>query len=169
MQSNAEDVREFTAGAGQPTPDTPELMNKTEVNFIGKMIIDELLELFSTQYGAKEAKSILSGFVQNAKELPQMPTNTKEERLEQLAEQGDALVDIYYYSLNAACKKGVNLSSIFNCVHKANMAKRDPATGKFLKRADGKILKPAGWKAPDIAAEIQRQCDEGSFAKQNQL
>ena len=29
----------------------------------------------------------------------------------------------YYYSLNAAAKKGVNMSSVFNMVHAANMAK----------------------------------------------
>lgn len=60
--------------------------------------------------------------------------------------QADALVDVYYYSLNAAAKKGVNLSSIFSIVHSANMAKRDPKTGVFLKRADGKIIKPEGWQ-----------------------
>ena len=60
--------------------------------------------------------------------------------------QADALVDVYYYSLNAAAKKGVNLSSIFSIVHAANMAKRDPATGQFLKREDGKIIKPKGWQ-----------------------
>jgi hypothetical protein len=63
-----------------------------------------------------------------------------------IAEQADALVDIYYYSLNCASKKGVNLSSIFGIVHAANMAKRDPATGQFLRRADGKIIKPEGWQ-----------------------
>ena len=31
-------------------------------------------------------------------------------------------------------------------VHAANMAKRDPATGEFKKRADGKIIKPEGWQ-----------------------
>ena len=32
-KSPAEHVREFTAGAGQPTPDTPELMSHEEVHF----------------------------------------------------------------------------------------------------------------------------------------
>merc|ERR1719410_2774899 len=80
-----------------------------------------------------------------------------------IGEQGDALVDMWYYSLNAAAKKGVNLSSIFDVVHRANMAKIDPATGKCMKRPDGKIIKPAGWKAPNVAAEIQRQFQQGSF------
>ena len=92
-----------------------------------------------------------------------MPSATEADKLEQIAEQGDAFVDMWYYSLNAACKKGINLSSIFNLVHNANMAKRDPATGQFLKRADGKIIKPQGWTAPDVGAEIRRQMSEGAF------
>lgn len=43
------------------------------------------------------------------------------------------------------------------------MAKRDPATGKFIKREDGKIIKPVGWTAPDVNGEILRQIQEGSF------
>jgi ribonucleoside-diphosphate reductase beta chain len=56
--------------------------------------------------------------------------------------------------LNACCKKGIDLSKIFNEVHKANMSKKDTITGKFLKRDDGKIIKPEGWKAPDIEKVI---------------
>ena len=63
--------------------------------------------------------------------------------------------------------KGINLSSIVGRVHAANMAKRDPETGKFLKRADGKIIKPKGWTPPNVEAEIQRQLKEGSFEEIN--
>ena len=87
----------------------------------------------------------------------------KLQSLHQAAAQADALVDVYYYMQNAACKKGMNLSAIFNLVHGANMAKRDPTTGEFIKRADGKIIKPAGWKAPDVEGEVVRQDAEGSF------
>lgn len=45
-------------------------------------------------------------------------SNDRQGELEEAADQADALVDIYYYSLNAACKKGVNLSSLFDIVHK---------------------------------------------------
>jgi hypothetical protein len=67
--------------------------------------------------------------------------------------------------LNAAAKKGVNLSALFHIVHGANMAKRDPATGQFLKRADGKIIKPTGWQETDIKAEIVRQFAQGSWVR----
>ena len=46
------------------------------------------------------------------------------------------------------------------------MAKRDPLTGEFIKRADGKIVKPEGWKAPDVMAEISRQLLAGSWAEE---
>ena len=65
-------------------------------------------------------------------------------------------------------EKGINLSSIFGMVHAANMAKRDPISGKFLKREDGKIIKPKGWKPPNVEKEIQRQIAEGSFTKKEE-
>eukprot|EP01043_Picozoa_sp_COSAG02_P070893 COSAG02_NODE_12737_length_1501_cov_2.419401_2_plen_161_part_00 len=45
------------------------------------------------------------------------------------------------------------------------MAKRNPSTGKFEKRADGKIIKPPGWKAPDVEGEMGRQFKEGSWSQ----
>jgi hypothetical protein len=40
------------------------------------------------------------------------------------------------------------------------MDKRDPTTGKFIKREDGKIMKPAGWQPPDISKAIAEQFTE---------
>merc|ERR1712154_117051 len=160
--SDAEKVREFTYEAGQPCPDKPQLMSLEEVNFITKMVIDELLELYSTVLHPRQAKSAMVEMIKNAKNVEKM--NVSPNRLhEVIAEQGDAFVDIWYYSLNAMAKKGVNLSKIFELVHDANMAKKDPMTGKFKKRDDGKILKPNGWRAPNVAAEIRRQTDNGSW------
>merc|ERR1712241_642661 len=116
------------------------------------------LELQATVRNPQQAKATMSAMIQNAKPVPQVDQN---DEMNLIAEQGDALVDIWYYSQNAACKKGVNLCQIFDVVHAANMAKIDPATGKCLKRADGKILKPAGWKAPEVESEIRRKMAEG--------
>ena len=55
----------------------------------------------------------------------------------------------------------MNLSAVFGVVHGANMAKRNPATGKFEKReSDGKIIKPPGWSPPDVEGELKRQLAE---------
>ena len=36
------------------------------------------------------------------------------------------------------------------------MAKVDPHTGKVSRREDGKILKPEGWKPPDMSKFIKK-------------
>merc|ERR1719410_1334947 len=121
------------------------------------MILDEALELYATVTTPQVAKNMMTQMIGTAKAVPQVVGS--EAKI--IGEQGDALVDMWYYSLNAAAKKGVNLSSIFDIVHRANMAKIDPRTGKCLKRADGKIMKPAGWQAPDVSKEIERQQAHG--------
>merc|ERR1719350_1525458 len=126
-------------------------MNRAEVEFITKMVLDELLELNATVMNPQEAKQGILNMLKVAKDCPQMRTTNM---AEVVAEQADALVDIWYYSLNCAAKKGVNLSSLFDIVQAANMAKKDPVTGTFLKREDGKIIKPPGWTPPDVAKEI---------------
>lgn len=44
---------------------------------------------------------------------------------------------------------GVDLDAVLREVHRSNMAKVGP-NGAVEYRADGKVIKPAGWKAPDI-------------------
>jgi len=153
-------VRNFTRACGQPIPNTPQMMNRSEVEFITKMVLDELLELNATVMTSNEAKNSIVNMLKVAKDCPQMRSANKNEIM---GEQADALVDIWYYSLNCAAQKGINLSSVFDLVHAANMNKVDPSTGMCIIRADGKIEKPPGWCAPNITKEIQRQATQGSF------
>mmetsp|Transcript_12471 Transcript_12471/g.24761 ORF Transcript_12471/g.24761 Transcript_12471/m.24761 type:complete len:193 (+) Transcript_12471:24-602(+) len=167
-KSDSLHVRDFTLGAGQPSPSVPQVMTPTQVDFITKMILDEVMELMATHYDPATAKEKMKGMIDASKDIPKeeyghLPDERTRE-LHQAAAQADALVDVYYYMQNAACKSGLNLSSVFSMVHAANMAKRDPATGQFLKREDGKIIKPQGWKAPDVEGEIVRQDREGSWS-----
>jgi len=154
-------VRDFTIAAGQDAPDVPtKVMTKEQINFICKMIIDEMLELCATAYTPSESKEMFKDLIDNAKEVP---FNGDQGLLETIGEQHDAFVDIIYYIQNCAVKNGVNLSKLFKVVHEANMNKKDPKTGLFLKREDGKIIKPEGWKAPDITEEIRKQVLDGAW------
>jgi len=155
--SESDLVKEFTIAANQEVCKVPTIMTKDEVTFICKMIIDEMLELCSTVSSSNEAKEMLKNCIDEAKEINLFKGNCEEDLI---AEQQDAFVDIIYYIQNASVKKGVDLSSIFKVVHQANMNKRDPKTGLFLKRSDGKIIKPDGWTAPDISEEIRRQIND---------
>lgn len=132
-------------------------------------MLDEIMELTATVASAKESKEQLKKFIDESKDIDQIDYSNAQETkgvsadVAKCADQADALVDSYYYSLNSAAKHGMNLSSVFGIVHAANMAKRDPVTGEFLKREDGKIIKPKGWMPPNIEAELQRQATYGSF------
>ncbi len=58
----------------------------------------------------------------------------------------EMLIDI----LRISKIKKIPVEKVFNAVHESNMAKRDPETGKFIIRGDGKVMKPEGWKAPNV-------------------
>jgi predicted HAD superfamily Cof-like phosphohydrolase len=64
----------------------------------------------------------------------------------------DGIADSVYVLVGTALEYGIPLDRVWGAVHSANMAKVDPVTGKVRKRFDGKVLKPDGWKRPDIAA-----------------
>lgn len=60
----------------------------------------------------------------------------------------DALTDLMVVVVGFLHSVGVDAQRVWDVVHATNMAKIYPLTGKVDKRADGKILKPEGWKGP---------------------
>lgn len=75
--------------------------------------------------------------------------------LRDIAQISDALADIIYVAVGTALEFGIPLDRVWDEVHRSNMAKRDPTTGKVHCRDDGKILKPEGWTPPNIAAALR--------------
>ena len=71
---------------------------------------------------------------------------TENDRIEQL----DALIDILVVTIGAVRAGGMNAEGAWKEVMDTNFAKIDPTTGKVIKREDGKVLKPEGWKAPEL-------------------
>jgi len=69
-------------------------------------------------------------------------------------EQLDALLDILVVTAGAIRAGGFDGEGGWKEVMDTNFAKVDPETGKVTKRADGKVLKPEGWKAPELAQFI---------------
>jgi len=75
---------------------------------------------------------------------------------EDTVEQLDALIDILVVTVGAIHSMGADGEGAWNEVMATNFAKIDPTTGKVLKREDGKILKPEGWKAPELKPFLKR-------------
>lgn len=69
-------------------------------------------------------------------------------------EQLDALIDILVVTMGAVRAAGWDGEAAWKEVMDTNFAKIDPETGKVIKREDGKVLKPEGWKAPQLAQFI---------------
>jgi len=70
-------------------------------------------------------------------------------------EQLDALVDILVVTMGAIRAAGWDGEAAWNEVMRTNFAKVDPTTGKVIKREDGKVLKPEGWSAPQLAQFVK--------------
>ena len=73
-----------------------------------------------------------------------------EDRVEQL----DALIEILVVTIGAIHSAGWDAEGAWKEVMMTNFAKIDSETGKVRKREDGKVLKPLGWKAPNLAPYI---------------
>jgi predicted HAD superfamily Cof-like phosphohydrolase len=76
-------------------------------------------------------------------------------------EQLDALVDILVVTMGAIRAAGWNGEAAWKEVMATNFAKIDPSTGKVRKREDGKVLKPVGWRAPNLQQFVGK--DGGEF------
>jgi predicted HAD superfamily Cof-like phosphohydrolase len=71
-------------------------------------------------------------------------------------EQLDALVDILVVTMGAIRAAGWDGEAAWKEVMDTNFAKIDSETGKVRKREDGKVLKPEGWKAPELAQFVNQ-------------
>lgn len=68
----------------------------------------------------------------------------------------DALADIVYVAYGAAVTYGIDLDAALNEVHRSNMSKLDEQ-GRPVYREDGKVLKSARYRPPDISGILSRQ------------
>ena len=72
-------------------------------------------------------------------------------------EQFDAVLDQIVVLMGYGLSRGWPMDDGWAEVVRSNMAKIDPYSGTVRRRADGKILKPDGWTAPNLAALLNAQ------------
>lgn len=68
-----------------------------------------------------------------------------------VVEELDAIIDLLVVIIGYGLSRGFPMVEAWDEVLRSNMAKIDSRTGTVLRREDGKILKPVGWTAPDLA------------------
>lgn len=62
----------------------------------------------------------------------------------------DACFDMIWVIVGYMLSRGWDCEKIWDEGALSNLTKIDKATGKVIKREDGKVLKPEGWKKPDF-------------------
>ena len=79
--------------------------------------------------------------------------NAEDDRLEML----DAMIDILVVTIGAIHSMGADAEGAWKEVMATNFNKIDKQSGRVRKREDGKVLKPQGWVAPDLAPFVARK------------
>ena len=114
------DVAVFLAAVGQETPKKPTIIETPQPNLYKKLIDEEYAEFIE----AWEA-------------------NDDVEKL-------DACFDMIWVIVGYMKSRGWDCNGAWEEGAQSNLSKIDPTTGKVIRREDGKILKPEGWKEPDF-------------------
>jgi predicted HAD superfamily Cof-like phosphohydrolase len=79
-----------------------------------------------------------------------MTANRDNDEIERL----DACMDLIWVVLGYCISKGYDVKGAWNEVALTNLRKIDKATGKVIKNEAGKVMKPEGWKPPDLSKFI---------------
>ena len=127
MKHLMDDVRAFHEACDVPVIEAPAVPTDDRVELRRKLIMEESDELVLALYSRDIVKI------------------------------ADGIADLIYVAVGTALECGIPLDQVWAEVQRSNMAKVDPATGKVLKREDGKVLKPSGWTPPDIATALRTE------------
>jgi predicted HAD superfamily Cof-like phosphohydrolase len=68
----------------------------------------------------------------------------------------DSCCDMIWVITGYALSRGWDISGAYSEVARSNMSKVDSASGKLIKREDGKVLKPATYSAPELSPYVRK-------------
>lgn len=114
------DVAVFLKAAGQDVPSFPQQNVSDQAELYKKLIKEEVEEFW-------EAEAVSDD-----------------------VEQIDACFDMMWVIVGYMKSRGWDCEGIWDEGAKSNLSKIDRVSGKVIRREDGKILKPEGWKPPDF-------------------
>lgn len=119
------DVAVFLKAVGQEIPSTPQQTVSKQAELYKNLIKEEVSEFW-------EAESIGDD-----------------------VEEIDACFDMMWVIIGYMKSRGWDCENIWDEGAKSNLSKIDPVSGKVIRREDGKILKPEGWKPPDFTKFVK--------------
>jgi predicted HAD superfamily Cof-like phosphohydrolase len=114
------DVAVFLKAVGQEIPNVPQQTVSAQAELYKNLIKEEVTEFWEAEAVSDDVEEI------------------------------DACFDMMWVIVGYMKSRGWDCEQIWDEGAKSNLSKIDPVTGKVIRREDGKILKPEGWKPPDF-------------------
>lgn len=114
------DVSVFLSAVGQETPSVPQQKVSDQAELYKKLIKEEVEEFWEAEAASDDVEQI------------------------------DACFDMMWVIIGYMKSRGWDCEGIWDEGAQSNLSKIDRETGKVIRREDGKILKPEGWKPPDF-------------------
>lgn len=137
--SEHEKVKEFHRVMGIPTHERPSMPDEATRLLRCRLLLEETLEFIRASGCSVNAYHGL-GFCVITTHAPDLAAMAQEN------------ADVRYIAHGNDLAMGVD-GRVFNEVHHANMLKT--SNGVVTRRADGKVVKPDGWKPPDVARVLE--------------
>lgn len=142
-------VRAFHEKFAIPVLDRPQVPSDERVRLRLRLIAEEFQELMHACLDINDDSAFMMEKTLDMI-VEECPVNVI------LPEAIDALGDLEYVIAGSACEFGTDMGPIFQAIHAANMRKDGGGQD-----AQGKIQKPPGWVAPDVAGLLRAQGWEG--------
>lgn len=166
MDSHFPEVqRQFMEVCKQPTFKLSDAVAAYSKGYCSNALIDQTVKLWSVLINEEVVEELFTHI--NALRNGHAKTESEAQAL--LTHIADDIVDAIYVLCGLGNAISLPITKIFAAVHVANMRKAvKDAEGNWsvLKRADGKIQKPEGWKPADIDAYITAQIENEKVATQ---
>jgi predicted HAD superfamily Cof-like phosphohydrolase len=128
---------------GQHVAETPSVPDEETVRFRMRLNLEEFRELFESVFGRTYDSRWAA--IEEVLELGDITVN--------MPVFADSIGDLEYVLAGCAVAFGIDMAPIAWAIHEANMAK---AAGP-RRESDGKLLKPPGWKPPDVEGKLREQ------------
>lgn len=148
------DVELFHLATGQAVGDRPAMPDEATRRLRASLIAEEVAETISALGFDCHIYVTDRGGDPNADDL--WTNDVVKSGHEDLAEVADGIADSIYVELGTAASAGIDMEPVWEAVQRSNVAK---VSGP--KRADGKQLKPEGWKPPDVEGILRAQMGGG--------
>jgi predicted HAD superfamily Cof-like phosphohydrolase len=143
-------VREFHAAMGLPVRDVPDVGTDEERVLGGRLILEEVLEFLRAAGVRVRLDAMVLGIGDVVVEVDADGPGPD------LVQMLHELADLQYVVSGRRVQFGLPvLTAVAEEIHPANMRKSGP-DGRPVRRADGKVIKPAGWQPADVSRVLQR-------------